>query len=73
MTKELLILDTIEEIRQKTHENPEHYTIDYTIRLIEGIVASGFGFESRTDWTEKLKQSPRSIYSKRLKENRFHL
>lgn len=67
------ILDTIEEIRQKAHDNPEAYPIDYTIRLIQGIVAKGFGFESRTEWTEELKQSPRSIYSKRLEENRFYI
>lgn len=73
LSKELLILDTIEEIRQKAHENPEAYPIDYTIRLIQGIVAKGFGFESRTEWTEELKQSPRSIYSKRLEENRFYI
>ena len=73
MSKELKLLDSIEEIRQKVVEQPAQYPIDYTIRLITAIVAQYIGYESRCDWTDELKQYPQSNYFRRLKENRFHL
>lgn len=73
ITKELQLLDSIEEIRQKAIEKPEQYPVDYTIRLISAIVAEYAGYKSRTDWTDELKKNPESKYAQRLSENRFHL
>lgn len=38
MSKELDLLDEIEEIRQKAAENPERYPVDYAIRLASALV-----------------------------------
>ena len=73
MTKELILLDEIEEVRQKAAENPEHYPVDYTIRLVSAIVAKYAGYSNRMDWTEDLKKNPDSKYAARLSENRFHI
>lgn len=64
MTKELNILDQMEEIRQKASEKPDDYPLDYTIRLLCAIVAEGCGYKDRTEWTEKLKESKESQYHK---------
>lgn len=72
MTKELLLLDEIEEVRQKVAEKPECYPVDYTIRLVSAIVAKYAGYSNRMDWTEDLKNSD-SKYEARLSENRFHI
>lgn len=73
MNKVLDILDSMEEIRQKAAEHPEKYPVDYTIRLLSAIVAQAYGYQSRTDWTDALKELPESRYHKRLIENRFHI
>lgn len=73
MNKVLDILDNMEEIRQKAAEHPEHYPVDYTIRLLSAIVAQTYGYKSRTDWTDELKKLPESKYAMRLSENRFHI
>lgn len=73
MNKELILLDNIEEIRQKAAENPEQYPIDYTIRLISAMVAEYVGFHDRSEWTDKLKENADSRYAARLLENRFHI
>ena len=73
MNKELILLDQMEEIRQKAAEHPEQYPVDYTIRLISAIVAQAYGYQSRTDWTDELKKLPESRYYTRLSENRFHI
>lgn len=73
MNKVLDILDNMEEIRQKAAEHPEKYPVDYTIRLLSAIVAQAYGYQSRTDWTDALKELPESSYHKRLIENRFHI
>lgn len=65
MTKELNILDQMEEIRQRAAENPGKYPIDYTIRLLSAIVAESCGYEGRTEWTTELKESAESQYHKR--------
>lgn len=73
MNKELILLDQMEEIRQKAAEHPEHYPVDYTIRLLSAIVAQAYGYKSRTDWTDELKKLPESRYAMRLSANRFHI
>lgn len=73
MSKELDLLDEIEEIRQKAAECPEKYPVDYAIRLVSAYVASYAGYKSRTNWTEELKKYPESKYATRLTENRFHI
>ncbi len=73
MDKELMLLDQIEEIRQKALEEPQNYPIDNTIRLITAKVADYLGFESRNEWTKKLKNHTKSKYETRLAENNFHL
>lgn len=73
MTKELTLLDQIEEVRQKAAEKPQNYPVDYTIRLISAIVAEYSGYESRAEWTDELKKHPESRYAARLLENKFHI
>ncbi len=73
MDKELMLLDQIEEIRQKAIEEPQNYPIDNTIRLITAKVAEYLGFENRNEWTGKLKNHTESKYATRLSENRFHI
>lgn len=73
MSKELKLLDDIEEVRQKVAENPQNYPADYVVRLISAIVAEYAGYNSRTDWTDELKKYPESKYSTRLSENKFHI
>lgn len=73
MTRELTLLDEIEEIRQKAAENPEHYPVDYIIRLISAVVAKHAGYSNRMDWTKELKKNPDSKYASRLSGNRFHI
>jgi len=75
MNKVLDILDSMEEIRQKAIEQPDKYPVDYTIRLLSAIVAEAYGYESRTDWTDRLKELPESRYYKRYHgiEGRLHI
>lgn len=73
ITKDLQLLDAIEDIRQKANEHPANYPLDYTIRLITAMVACNMGYTDRTEWTEILKQCENSRYYNRLKENRFYL
>lgn len=61
----LELLDEMEEIRQKVNERPAEYPADYSVRLCEAIIANYFGYESRSDWTDKLKKDPDSAYYKR--------
>ena len=75
MNKVLDILDNMEEIRQKAAEQPEHYPVDYTIRLLTAIVAEAYGYQSRTDWTDALKKLPESRYYQRYNGDvgQFHI
>lgn len=75
MNKVLDILDNMEEIRQKAAEQPEHYTVDYTIRLLSAIVAETYGYQSRADWTDELKKLPESRYYQRYHGDagQFHI
>lgn len=73
MSRELKLLDDIEEIRQRVAENPKNYPTDYAVRLISAIVSEYVGYNSRVDWTDELKKHPESKYATRLSENRFHL
>ena len=73
MSRELKLLDDIEEVRQKAIENPKNYPTEYTVRLITAIVSEYVGYNSRVDWTDKLKEHPESKYATRLSENRFHI
>lgn len=73
MSRELKLLDDIEEVRQKAIDNPKNYPTDYAVRLITAIVAEYVGYNSRNDWTDELKKYPESRYTTRLSENRFHL
>lgn len=65
MTKELYILDQLEEVRQKAAERPAEYPPDYIARLCAAIVAKEFGYNSRIEWTEELKKDSESNYHKR--------
>lgn len=62
----LEILDELEEVRQKATENPAEYSTDCAVRLCSAIVADYFGYESRSDWTDKLRTDTDSHYYKRL-------
>lgn len=73
MHKTLDILDNMEEIRQKAAEHPEQYPVDYTIRLLSAIVAQAYGYQSRTAWTDRLKETPESRYYQRLHDGTFHI
>lgn len=73
MHKTLDILDNMEEIRQKAAEHPESYPVDYTIRLLSAIVAQAYGYQSRTAWTDRLKETPESRYYQRLHDGTFHI
>ena len=73
MSKELDLLDEIEEIRQKAAEHPEQYTVDYTIRLVSAYVAAYAGYRKRNDWTSELKKHPESKHATRIAENNFHI
>ena len=73
MNKDLELLDRMEEIRQKAVEHPEQYPVDYTIRLLSGIVSQAYGYQSRTDWIDELKKLPESRYASRLSENKLHI
>lgn len=73
MHKTLDILDSMEEIRQKAAEHPELYPLDYTVRLLTAIVAQSYGYQSRTEWTEQLKEHSESRYYQRLHEGTFHI
>lgn len=73
MSKELDLLDEIEEIRQKAAEHPEQYTVDYAIRLASAYVAAYAGYRKRNDWTSELKKHPESKYATRMVENNFHV
>ena len=73
ISRELKLLDDIEEVRQKAIDNPKNYPTDYAVRLITAIVSDYVGYNSRNDWTDELKKYPESRYATRLSENRFHL
>lgn len=73
MSKELDLLDEVEEIRQKAAEHPEQYTVDYAIRLASAYVAAYAGYKNRNDWTSELKKHPESKYATRMTENNFHV
>lgn len=73
MNKELALLDQIEEIRQKSIENPFNYTVDHTVREIVAMVAGYFGYKGRSEWTEELAGYPESNIAKRLSKDRFHI
>lgn len=68
----LELLDRIEEVRQRTYDNPAQYPTDYAIRLITAIVASYFGYEDRVTWTEELKSCESSRYHRRYYHTIFH-
>lgn len=46
------LLRRIEEIRQKAEKNPVHYPTDYTIRVIQAIIAEQQGFKERAEWAK---------------------
>lgn len=56
----LEILDMIEEFRHKNETAASHD--DYTIRLIEAIIAKYFGITNRAEWCDLLKQDKSSKY-----------
>lgn len=56
----LEILDEIEEFRHKNETTASHD--DYTIRLIEAIIAKHFGITDRNEWCDLLKQDKNSKY-----------
>lgn len=76
MTPEQIILaalDEIEEMRQKSHEQPLD---DYDFRVLAANVAALFDnneMHSRANWTNKLKEDPSSKYHKRYYNGPFHI
>lgn len=68
----LLLLDSIEEIRQRAYEKPEQYPTDYTIRLITAMVASYIGYDNREDWVEILRRCESSKYYARYHNTMFY-
>lgn len=68
----LLLLDSIEEIRQRAYEKPEQYPTDYTIRLITAMVASYIGYDNREDWVEILRGCESSKYYDRYHHTMFY-
>ena len=55
MKKELEILDKIETIRRKAKKDPEVFSTDFTIRVIETIISEAAGYKNRVEWTNELK------------------
>lgn len=66
--KALHILDRFEEIRFNAKKKPGDYPPEYTIRLLEAIVATEFGFKGRLEWIKALESDPSSSYSLFFKE-----
>lgn len=48
------LLRKIEEIRIRAEQKPRQYPTDYTIRLIEAVIAERMGFKNRNEWTQLL-------------------
>ena len=48
------LLKRIEKIRQRVEQNPRQYPTDYTIRLIQAVIAEKEGFKNRHDWEQLL-------------------
>lgn len=61
------ILDKLDEFR-RNHQNEKQHPSDWCMRAMEAIVAEAAGYTSRNDWTDTLKESPESRYSRDLKD-----
>lgn len=58
----LTLLDEIDAFR-RSHQDEQQSPSDYCMRMIEAMIARAAGFNSRTEWTEALKEDPSSAYS----------
>lgn len=56
MEVNLELLRTIEKIREKAEQKPMQYPTDYTIRLIQAVIAERMGFLCRNDWIQLLQK-----------------
>lgn len=61
----LSVLDRIEAMRTRAVEHPDAYSVDYCLRVTEGIISSAFGFHSRDEWMTRLREDPTSMQYKR--------
>lgn len=61
------ILDELDEFR-RNHQDERQHPSDWCMRCMEAIVAHAAGYESRMDWTDVLKTSPESRYSRDLQD-----
>lgn len=50
----LELLRKIEELRQRAEKSPKNYPTDYTVRLIQAIIAEQQGFKDRKEWIDIL-------------------
>lgn len=64
--KVLSALDRIEAMRLRAIEHPNAYSVDYCLRVAEGILSAEFGLHSRTEWTTKLAADPTTMMYKRV-------
>lgn len=63
--KILALLDELDKFRRE-HQNDRLNPSDWCMRCMEAIVARAGGFESRNDWTERLKSDAGTQYSRGL-------
>ena len=54
---------------RRTHQDQNKDPSDYCMRVMEAILARSAGYESRSLWTDELRNNSKSLYSKDLKEN----
>ena len=72
MSKDLRVLDELEELRQKTLDRPDRFTTECTLRIASDIVAVSYGYKSRSEWINALKRNPDSTCSYRIQNNNYH-
>lgn len=59
--EKLMMLDQIEDLRQRANENPKKYPVDFAIRVCCTAITKC----SRSEWTELLKNDSTTEYHKR--------
>lgn len=64
----LKLLDKLDEFR-RNHQNQAKDPSDYCMRVMEAIIAREAGYKSRSDWTDALRNTPETRYSRDLKDS----
>lgn len=61
------ILDELDEFR-RNHQDERQHPSDWCMRCMEAIVARAAGYSNRNYWTDALKESSESRYSRDLQD-----